>query len=80
MESNQVLEVIRKLVGNIKPVGDASIDPERFKNLESLCYIVGFLVSDIEEVVYDNKDRYESSVRKNADYANEFLTEGLGIK
>ena len=29
MKAEQIIEVINKLIGNIKPAGSASIDPER---------------------------------------------------
>lgn len=60
------LEIVRKLVGNYETIGDASIDPDRVKNLEELCMLTGELVEIIADEAYKIK-RYEGSVQSSGD-------------
>lgn len=60
------LEIVRKLVGNYETIGDASIDPDRVKNLEELCMLTGELVEIIADEAYKIK-RYEGSVQSCGD-------------
>jgi hypothetical protein len=72
-------EIILKLVGPIEPIGDSRVDEERFENLNNLCDLVDHLVSYIDHVGC-NKDRVECSMRRAGEYADNFLSETLGIK
>lgn len=69
-----------KLVGKINPVGESNTDSERFENLKLLCDLVEELLIGITDVANENKDRYESSMKRAGDYAQNFLTNRLGIK
>ena len=40
-------DVVKKLIGNINPAGDASRDKERFENLKEAVKLVELLLSDI---------------------------------
>lgn len=60
------LEIVCKLVGNYETIGDASIDPDRVKNLEELCMLTGELVEIIADEAYKIK-RYEGSVQSSGD-------------
>ena len=33
-------DIIKKLIGNINPIGETNTDNERFENLKELCYLV----------------------------------------
>lgn len=72
-------EIVKKLIGNIHPAGDASRDGERFENLKAMCELVNDLVTEIGNVSYRNRDAYESSVVKARDFAYNFLSRDLGI-
>jgi hypothetical protein len=72
-------DVVRKLIGNIMPVGETNEDNRRFGNLESMCLLVNLLVQDIDQLVYKNKNSYEGSVKKAVQFADKFLKEDLGI-
>lgn len=72
-------EIIMKLVGKINPVGETTMDEERFENLKVLCELVDKLVVQIDNVSYRNKDAYEYSVKRAGEYAKDFLTNKLGI-
>jgi hypothetical protein len=65
-------EIVKKLIGNIHPAGDASKDDKRFDNLKEMCDLVSDLVREINEVS-KNKDRYEQSMKEAGQYADKFL-------
>lgn len=78
MDDEILYEVVKKLIGNINPAGDASMDDERFENLKLVCSLVDKLLSNIDDVAYKNKDSYEFSVKRAAEYASDFYNK-LGI-
>ena len=79
LSSEQIVEVINKLVGPINPIGESNTDSKRFENLELLCDVVNQLVTKIDKVSHDNRNAHESSIQKCATFAKEFLTKTLGI-
>lgn len=72
-------EIVKKLVGSIQPVGETNTDCQRLENLKVMCAIVNDLVIEINRVSYENKDRYEHSMKEMSLYAEQFLTKTLGI-
>ena len=72
-------DVVKKLVGNVQPYGATHIDDERFENLKAMCELVNDLVTEIDRVAYENKDRHEYSMKQMANYASNFLSNTLGI-
>lgn len=70
--------VVKKIIGNIKPLGCASTDSERMESMKLACSLVEKLLTDIDDVAYLNRDSQEHSVRQIADYAQKFL-DGLGL-
>lgn len=74
------IEIIKKLIGPINPVGDSHIDAERFENLKYMCEMVDKLVQEIDNVHYRYKDDNEASIKLMADYADNFMSNTLGIK
>lgn len=79
METNQILEVIEKLVGKINPVGETNADDERFENLKKLCEITNELIIKIDYVSCENKDRHEYSMKRAGEYSCKFLTNTVRI-
>lgn len=73
-------DVVKKLVGEIKPIGETYADLQRFENLEKMTVLVNLLVQDIDQVVYENKNRIEYSIKRSVDFASKFLKDDLGIK
>ena len=73
-------EIVKKLVGRINPVGETTTDNERFDNLRVLRGLVENLIIDIDNVNYQNKQSHEYSVKRAAEYADNFLTKTIGIK
>lgn len=75
-----IYEVVGKLVGGINPVGKTETDDDRFENLQTMCKLVDRLVTDIDRVAYECKDRPEYSLKRAGEYAHNFITNTLGIK
>jgi hypothetical protein len=66
-------EIVKKLIGRINPVGETNMDNERFKNLKELTALVENLITDIDDMAFNNRDAHEFSVKRAATYATEFL-------
>jgi hypothetical protein len=72
-------DVVKKLIGNINPVGESNTDNERFDNLKEMCELVNNLIIDINDMAYRNKDAYQHSMKNASDYAIKFLRSTIGI-
>ena len=72
-------DVVRKLVGQIMPIGETHVDDVRFEHLKVMCELVDRLLTDIDTVATDNKDRTEFSMKRAGEYASDFYTK-LGIE
>lgn len=75
----QLVDVVYKLVGPVKPVGETNADNERYRNLKVLCALVEDLVTEIDGVAFTNKDRPEYSMQRAGKFAHDFLNNDLGI-
>ena len=73
-------DIVMKLIGPIEPIGDSSVDPKRLENLKELCKLTELLVARIDRVSCENRDREEWSMKEAGKYADDFLTNNLGIK
>jgi len=71
-------DVVKKLIGDIRPVGDASIDPQRLENLKAMCELMTEIHCAIDAVAYDFKYDKQGSVVTICSFANKYI-EGLGI-
>lgn len=67
-------DVIKKMIGEIRPVGESHIDDKRFDNLQETIKLVDELISDIVSVS-EYSIRHESSMKKCGDTAKEFILE-----
>ena len=72
-------DVIKKLIGNINPIGETDTDNERFENLKEMCDLVNNLITDIDDMAYSNRNSHQFSVKRASEYASEFLTKTVGI-
>lgn len=79
MEAEQIYEVVTKLVGNIRPHGCSQRDRESNENLKKFIDVFSKMHKDIDDVAYDFKDSYESSVKEAANIANKHL-DSMGIE
>lgn len=72
-------EIVKKLIGEITPIGETNTDNERFENLKAMCRLVNDLVVEIDNVAI-NLNRPEYSIKRAAEYAEKFLCKDLGIQ
>lgn len=77
LDSKQVYNVIKNLIGKVQPRGETNYDKIAFENLKVLTEVTTKLICDIDEVAYNNKDRHEASIKKAGDLANKWCKEHL---
>lgn len=76
----ELIDIVNKLVGRIEPIGDTSVDEERFENLKAYCELINEMVKRVDDVVCNNWDSRLDSVKKFNDYISDFLTNTLKIE
>ena len=74
----EVYDVVKKLIGEIEPIGDSSVDEKRFENLKAMTELVDKLLTDIDGVA-SYKYRHEYSLKRAGVFANNFLDK-IGIQ
>ena len=65
-------KIIKKLIGEIKPIGESNTDEIRLKNLKKTCSLVEDLLDEIHSVSKD-KNRQENSIKIAGMYADDFI-------
>lgn len=65
-------DVVKKMIGNINPVGETNTDNERFENLKAMCLLIDNLILDVIAVIH-NKSSYEYSVKRAGEYADGYI-------
>ena len=78
MTTEIIEEVVTKLVGRIRPIGETNTDDERFENLVIMCELVNRLVMGIDNVAYLNADSPQYSMKRAGTYAKDFISKTLG--
>lgn len=73
MNEETIYKVFKKLVGNIKPIGDTSIDNERFDNLKVFCEVIEKAMVELDDIVYIYKGSQEYSIKRSVEYVENFL-------
>ena len=68
----EIYDIVKKIVGEIKPIGETTEDNKRFENLKVMAHLVSQLLDDIDEVA-SGKNRYEYSIKHAGEYAEKFL-------
>lgn len=76
-ESEMIIAAAFKLIGPVMPVGEFHEDAARFENLNNLCALASELLSKIDDVEFEMRNRNEFSCRKSGDKARSFL-DGIG--
>ncbi len=71
-------DVVKKLIGDVIPKGDASRDYQILENLKALIELHAEIHKAIDDVAYDFKNDKQGSVKMCCDEANKYL-DSLGI-
>ena len=74
----QVYEIIQKLIGKIRPVGESNQDAERLKNIETFIQVFEKMHIEIDDIAYKYSDRREASVKAIVDRCDKHL-DSMGI-
>jgi len=57
-------EIVKKLVGPIKPQGDSSMDQTTNNNLTAMIHLAEMLMMDIQDVKFHTDGRPEASIKR----------------
>lgn len=76
----ELIDIVDKLVGRIEPIGDTSVDEERFENLKAYCELINEMVKRVDDVLCNNWGSSLASVKKFNDYISYFFDNTLGIE
>jgi len=79
MNKETILEVIKKLTGDIEPVADVAIDDVRERNLTLFIAVFDEMHTMIDDIAYRHTDSPYASQRRLAAMCNEQLDK-MGIK
>ncbi len=69
----EIHEIVKKLVGEINPIGETREDDKRFENLKVMTELVENLIADIDNVAYRYENNYQFSMKRASKFAKEFL-------
>jgi hypothetical protein len=72
-------EVVKKLIGDVRPKGDASRDYKILENLKALIQLHSEIHKAIDDVAYDYKDSKEGTIKMCQQEASKYL-DSLGIQ
>lgn len=78
MKKRTNYEIIKELLGPINPLGCSSRDNERLENLKETAEIVDKLLTDMDNIVVENKHSQEKSIKDSVELVSKFYDE-LGI-
>jgi len=76
--AEQIYEIIQKLTGKIRPVGESNQDAQRLKNVETFIQVFEKMHIEIDDIAYQYGDRHEASMKAIADRCNKHL-DTMGI-
>ena len=66
-------DIVKKLIGDIRPDGDATTDDQKFKNLVETCKLIDKLKTDVSHVARMCRGSHENSVDMAGQYAYKFI-------
>lgn len=72
-------EIVMKLVGPVRPVGDCAIDGHRFENLETLTALIDDLLTEVDHIATEHAGSHEHSRNKAGTHCSDFL-DRIGIE
>lgn len=68
-------DVVKKLVGEIEPVGETQTDAKRYENLKEVINLTESLIAEIGDVARFNIDRHEHSMSQAGKRAHKFFAD-----
>ncbi len=68
-----IYEVVKKLTGEVEPVGETHLDDKRYGNLKQLTELTEQLLVDICNIEYRHKNSPQSSLKRAAKHCSTFL-------
>ena len=71
-------DVVKKLIGNVRPEGDSSTDYEILENLKALCELHAEIHKEIDDIAYSFGCDKRGSVKMCRDEAKKYV-DSLGI-
>ena len=74
----EIYDVVKKLVGSIEPVGASHIDKKTFENLKVMIQLMADIHTDLDKILYENKDMHEQSIKDSVECINRFF-DRLGL-
>lgn len=73
MKEVEIIKVIEKLIGDIEPVADSSIDRQRKENLEKYFDVFWHMYTEIKWIANRHKDSPYSSQKELGQMCDKFL-------
>ena len=71
-------DIVKKLIGDVRPKGDASRDYQILENLKELIKLHAEIHKAIDDVAYDFRDDKQASIKMCHQEASKYL-DSLGI-
>ena len=72
MAEIDVYEIVKKLIGPIRPIGETHTDDIRIENLHQMMSLAETLIADISSL-RGYRANYQYSMKRSADQADKFL-------
>jgi hypothetical protein len=70
----EMIDIVKKLIGPIQPVGESNEDRKRLENLNEFITLADEMIIKLKDVA-ENSDSHEHSVALAGDTAKKFLNE-----
>jgi hypothetical protein len=68
-----IYEIVKKLTGDISPIGDTDVDNNRFRNMKILMELTDKLIEDLCDVARHEKNKVAFSRKRAGELAHDFL-------
>lgn len=75
----EVIDIVNRLIGEIKPVGESNEDKRRHENILKMIELMKELHMQMDTVAHRNKNRVEHSMKVIGEEADKYL-DWLGIE
>jgi len=66
-------QIVQKLIGDIRPIGESNTDYERLENMKQMCKLAEEILYEIDIVSTGYPFNKGYSIRRNCDYGIKFL-------